>query len=250
MIVLQIILCVFICNVLLLCESSSLSDAVIIDLNPTTTTATNIVESYTISRNTKQIFCYQSKHKLLSSYHLYHIFHEISIVVTERHSKIFSWHAINGVSTDDFHTNLNTFIHYLFDKIDTAIDSSSSDDDGRSSGDDGSDNADVDREPYEQESFIRDILSACPSPLFTSHRSQCLMKFSSVGKSCVSIKAHDVDYDYIVSISIMHQFNRNLVYNLIAGLVLITFAGLLAKSKVFQVISIYIYIYIVIHDIT
>ena len=237
MIMLQI-LCMFVCNALLLCGSSSL-ESVVINLNPTTTTAatTSILDSYTISRHTKQIFCYQSKHQLLSSYHLYHIFHDISIVVSERHSKIFSWHAINGVCTDDFYTNLNTFIHYLFDKNDEAIDNSNE----STSGDDGIDNIKVDKEPYEQESFIRDILSACPSPLFTSNRSQCHMKFSSVGKSCVSIKAHD-DYDYTVSISIMHHFNSNLVYNLIAGLVLITFAGLLAKSKVFQVTSIYIFI--------
>jgi len=239
MIVLEIkvILCIFVCNVLLLCGSSSFESKVI-DLNQTiTTTATSILNSYTISRNTKQIFCYQSKHQLLSSYHLYHIFHEISIIVSESNGEIFSWHAINGVSTDDFHSNLNSFIHYLFDKI-AAINSSSDD---SSNGDDvssryGRDIIDVEREPYEQESFIRDILSACPSPLFTSHRSQCHMKFSSVGKSCVAIKAHN-DYDHTVSISVMHHFNINLVYNLIAGLVLITFAGLLAKSKVFQVIG-------------
>lgn len=233
MIVLQIkvILCIFVCNALLLCRSSSF-ESVVIDLNPTiTATATSILDSYTISRNTKQIFCYQSKHQLLSSYHLYHLFHEISI---------FSWHAINGVSTDDFHTNLNSFIHYLFDKnaaINSSSDESANGDNGSSS--DGNDVIDVEREPYEQESFIRDILSACPSPLFTSHRSQCHMKFSSVGKSCITIKAHN-DYDNTVSISIMHHFNSNLVYNLIAGLVLITFAGLLAKSKVFQVTFIYI----------
>jgi hypothetical protein len=237
MIVLQIkvILCIFV----LLCGSSSF-ESVVIDLNPTiTATATSILDSYTISRNTKQIFCYQSKHQLLSSYHLYHIFHEISILVSESNGEIFSWHAINGVSTDDFHTNLNSFIHYLIDKnaaINRSTDDISNGDNGSSS--DGNDVIDVEREPYEQESFIRDILSACPSPLFTSHRSQCHMKFSSVGKSCITIKAHN-DYDNTVSISIMHHFNSNLVYNLIAGLVLITFAGLLAKSKVFQVTFIF-----------
>jgi len=61
------------------------------------------------------------------------------------------------------------------------------------------------------------------------------MKFSSVGRSCVTIKAHDDAYT--VSIAIKNEFNNNLVFNLIAGLLLIMSAGFLAKSKVFQVVT-------------
>lgn len=173
----------------------------------------NTIEHINLKKYEKNVFCFESKHNFLDYIrNPILIFSEITFTIQENNKKPFSWHIIQGVSTDDLHQNLQSFIYQVFNLNDPKL-------------------VHI-KEPYEIESFLRDIVSSCPSPIFTSNQTYCQMKFSNLGKSCVNLKA---DKDYKVTVLVEKKFNQSYVYNLLAGLILLTLSSTFAKSKVFQV---------------
>ena len=78
-----------------------------------------------------------------------------------------------------------------------------------------------------------DILSSCPSPLFSFSRSICVMPFSAFGVACVSIIP---ERDVTVDVHVTKRVNRRLHTYIPIGILLAYFSGTLAKSKIFQVL--------------
>lgn len=154
-------------------------------------------------------FCHEpsenEQHKL---YEL--IFHDRVIEIATNGSD-FPWHSIRGVSKDDAHSHLQDLVFRIFDADETIKPKI---------------------EPHEVKSFIRDLVSSCPSPFVSSNRKKCAMRFSVLSKACVTIKLPETTD---ISVTITESFNNRYVYNLITGLALIIFAHDLAKSKLFQV---------------
>ena len=142
---------------------------------------------------------------------LYYALEEVVITVkTSSPLETLSWHSVKGVSTDDLHTLLEAAVWRIFA---------------------GAPNPDPDPLSAKQ-SLVRDIFSSCPSPLFSISRSVCEMPFSAFGTACVSI---GTDKDVIVDLHVTKRFNRRLHTYLPIGILLVYFAGYLAKSKIFQV---------------
>lgn len=140
---------------------------------------------------------------------LYNMLEETVIMVaTVSPADVLTWHSVRGISTDDLHTLLETAIWKAFSYSPPS----------------------VDKGPVQ--SIIRDIFSACPSPLFSSSRSICHMPFSTFGTSCVTLSSEN---DVSVTIRVSKHFNRRLFYHFLVGLSLIAFAYQLAKSKIFHV---------------
>jgi hypothetical protein len=93
----------------------------------------------------------------------------MSIQLTAANKYEFPFHTIKGISTDDFHSNIEALMYEIFgtaeekaSKILTSHDF--------------------------QQSFIRDIFSSCPSPVFSSNRSLCAMRFSPFAENCIKFR--------------------------------------------------------------
>mmetsp|Transcript_25965 Transcript_25965/g.24819 ORF Transcript_25965/g.24819 Transcript_25965/m.24819 type:complete len:372 (-) Transcript_25965:24-1139(-) len=147
------------------------------------------------------------------NFNILSVFNRLSIeVITNKYQ--FPWHSIKGISSDDSHTNIETAMYQYF----------------------GTEEENYSRikdnfpEGFHQ-SFLRDILSSCPSPIFSTNRSHCFMTFSPYGDACIQIKT-DQSVDMIVNTE--NKFNIKLPLFLLAGFVLLHLSHIFSKSSIFQ----------------
>lgn len=143
------------------------------------------------------------------------IFHQLVVVVVGPDDHKLPWHSVKGLSTDDSHTYIENLMLPFF----------------------GSDEDLKARNSPRVEftsSFIRDIVSACPSPIFHSTRSKCAMSFSPFGTACVQLRT---DKTIRLTATSERQFNPWLPANMFCGLLLLYLSQKLSKSSIFQVHS-------------
>jgi NEMP family len=144
------------------------------------------------------------------------IFDEISIVVESR-SGPFEWNAIRGKGEDDFYEVVKWNVIALLKYFKVLEDPSKL----AGGGQGGS-------------TFLRDLLSACPSPL-KGKQDRCDMHFSPMGTSCVNIDNKKLlGGPIIVDVSTSTSRNPRFVPFLVAGIVLFVYSRELSKSKIFQ----------------
>jgi hypothetical protein len=141
---------------------------------------------------------------------VYDSLQEVVITVkTTSPTDTFSWHSIRGVSTDDLHSLLEAVVWKIFSH-------------------ESAQEFDVSA----KQSFLRDLFSSCPSPIFSMSRSVCDMPFSTFGTACVTMVS---DKDVSVDVHLSKRFNHRVRNYLPSGILLVYFSGYLAKSKIFQV---------------
>lgn len=175
---------------------------------PTTTTEVSLdsIQEYQIKKGETKTFCYTPEEQGGYS----SIFDNVVVEVTASENFNFPWHSIRGVSSDDFHSNLETVVFKLM----------------------GEGQLLSEEKQLSKHSYVRDVLSACPSPLKSKNRYQCAMYFSPYGRSCVSVSPED---SVSVTVYTSKSFNTKMVLNLLIGVGFITITSQLAKSKLFQV---------------
>ena len=141
------------------------------------------------------------------------VFDQMTITVQVPSEHKLAFHSVKGVSTDDFHNNLESLMYHMFGTEEEKSKETSP----------------VVKFP---QSFVRDIVSACPSPMFHDQRSKCPMSFSPFGEGCIQMKT-----DASVKVTAFSEMNYNvwLPLNMVIGLLLIRLSFYLAKSSFFQV---------------
>jgi hypothetical protein len=149
---------------------------------------------------------------------LFGIFHQISIEVsgTKRNGGeyLFPFHSVRGISTDDGHHHIQNAFQKLFQyfQIQNSLHHTSA---------------------QSVRSFIRDIFSSCPSPIFgNGYRNFCRLHFSPYGDATVTVKSNDYVTIYILA---KHKFNIFLIVKLLIGILFLSLAHTFSKSKIFQV---------------
>lgn len=138
------------------------------------------------------------------------IFDQVTVVV-EAPDFDFPWHGIKGVSTDDLHRHTEALVYNAF---------------GETSANQ------LEFDPKKSQGLVRDVLSSCPSPLFSTNRRKCTLTFSPYGTSFVSIFPKS---RVTVSIFSERKFNPTFLVVLASGILLFLLAHQLSKSKIFQV---------------
>ena len=137
--------------------------------------------------------------------------------------------TVRGISTDDLHTNVKKILLWL-------------------AGEGGKyDTKEPVMDPVGTKSMMRDLLSACPSVanLSMQKANSCTMSFSTIGKACVYISngvtipgklylEEKNSYEIVAN----REFSYSLLVNFILGVVFLSLAHPLSKSKLFQVVMI------------
>jgi hypothetical protein len=165
---------------------------------------------YLVKRGETAHFCLTADSSILSS-----LYEDVNIYVVVYQNKYeFQWHSVRGKSSDDFHTNVVSLItRYNPDyKIDSSL-------------------GDVDLES----SFFRDILSACPSPIFPHHdKSICKISFSTNARSCLSVTSDAKD----IPITIIAKKEKNYFHLLyfFLGFAFLMSASYFSGNLLFQVL--------------
>jgi hypothetical protein len=141
------------------------------------------------------------------------VFHETQITVKADEDYDFPWFSVRGVSTDDFHGNIEAVVLRLAQV------------------------SDEEKEAHvvpihEKKSYFRDLLSSCPNPLLSKNRSECTMTFSPFGDACVTFAT---ERPVKLVASVKRDVNHKLSLKLVCGFVLLMLAHALSKSKIFQV---------------
>jgi hypothetical protein len=160
-----------------------------------------------VLRGQSQVFCYEARR----DYNIIALFEQVSIIL--KSDEDFNWHAVRGISSDDFHSVMEKFVLGLFTTTEG--------------------NVRTDELVFEKVSLARDLLSSCPSPFgsFSGGNNKCVMTFSPYGRACVSVK---VDRSVQLEIDTIVGFNFKMFLNLICGIGLFIGSHFLSKSKVFQ----------------
>jgi hypothetical protein len=174
-------------------------------------TISNPVQLVNLSSSNVHSFCF-SDHQ---NFRISDVFREVSIEVrkTSPSGAEFPWFSVRGVSTDDFHENLENMV---FNMVRV-----------------GDDERTIYHTPtHEKKSVVRDLLSSCPNPIFSSDRSKCRMTFSPFGEACVTIRAERA---MSITASLDRYQNPKLVLRLLCGALLLYLAHPFSKSKIFQV---------------
>ena len=166
-----------------------------------------------INNNIIHQFCFNEYDEFkLSSF-----FDQISITIKVLNGGELPWHSVSVISADDLHDHVEEFIHGTIGKDDeinriTAV---------------ARDNIEKNR------GFLRDIFSSCPSPLFSSNRTICVMNFSPFGEACVSVRS--TNQQLKVKALLKRQYNKNFPLSLLIGFALLALSQIMGKSKIFQV---------------
>ena len=170
------------------------------------------VQSFDASHGVTYTICTTQR----AEFDLKAIFHQLVVVVVGPDDHKFPWHSVKGISTDDSHTYIENLMLPFFG-TDEEVKAKNS--------------------PTIEftSSFIRDIVSACPSPIFHSTRSKCSMSFSPFGTACVQLRS---DKTIRLTATSERQFNPWLPANMFCGLLLLYLSQSLSKSSIFQVNSI------------
>ena len=163
---------------------------------------------YSLQKGEIKRFCYDHPEDL----NVAKVFDKILINIKSVKNVDLPWYSVKGISTDDFHTHFQTIVFALLggDKRSDMIESI---------------------DPLNKGSFMRDVVSSCPNPLYGSDRSECTMSFSTLGTSCATIVA---DEKVDIKAEVKRAFNEKSYLLLAAGLIVLALARQLAKSKIFQ----------------
>lgn len=139
---------------------------------------------------------------------------DIDIKVPSSYLSIFS---VKGLSEDDFH-NIGEDIIKSILKTDK--------------GNEGSFKEKVvNLVSISSENFLRDILSACPSPLLSQSNEHCIMSFSPFKKACIVVNNHK---QINTSVEAKLRYNQMLPVLLVIGIFFLFSGTLLSNSKIFQ----------------
>lgn len=149
----------------------------------------------------------------ISGFNFGSIFHQLSINVVAPDDYKFPWHSVKGLSTDDFHSNIESSVLAML-------------------GTEEEKSRKISPVVEFPQSFVRDIVSACPSPVFHSERSICSMGFSPFGEACVQLRT---DAPVRITATSEKKFNAWLPVNMLCGLGLLYLSQALSKSSLFQV---------------
>ena len=166
-----------------------------------------------VLRGIPQAFCYRARNQ----FNLAAVFEQVDIIV--KSDENFNWHAVRGISSDDFHSVIQKFVFgfFLEEKEKQQLYQHLS----------------SDAMITEKVSWVRDLLSSCPSPLGSMYSlNKCAMHFSPYGRACVTVS---VDHSSSLEIDTIVGFNFRLLLHLLCGISLFIFAFTLSKSKIFQV---------------
>ena len=163
-----------------------------------------------ISTSQDHVLCYEPE----AEGDAFPLFDEILVYVKEVKSMKIPWYHIKGVSTDDLHAVLERFVHGMLGSPHIAQHT---------------------KAPHEVESIIRDIASSCPNPLFSSNRSECIMRFSTIGRACVTVKATSPPLQIVVWAE--KETNPLYLLKLVLGSLLVLVSGYLGYNILFQVCS-------------
>ena len=166
-----------------------------------------------VLRGKPQSFCYKAR----DQFNLAAVFEQVDIIV--KSDENFNWHAVRGVSSDDFHSVIQKFVFgfFLAEEEKRQFHQHLASDDMIS----------------EKVSWIRDLLSSCPSPLGSMYSlNKCAMHFSPYGRACITVT---VDHSSEIEIDTIVGFNIRLLLNLLCGIALFMLAFTFSKSKIFQV---------------
>ena len=151
------------------------------------------------------------------------IFSQLNIEVVAPSSYRFQWHSVKGVSSDDFHSNIQRYVYRMFgtdeEKASKVLTSSDF-----------------------PQNFFRDIVSSCPSPFYSTDRSRCLMPFSPFGEACVQVRT---DQSVQLMATARQDLNLRLPFSMIIGLLLLRLSNILSKSSLFQVSAHVFYIILI-----
>lgn len=198
--------------------------------------ALGVKHKFTTKKDEVNVFCYYGSGNTSDPSYL---FSEVLIHVNETKGHKIPWYSIKGVSSDDFHSHLEDYMYLIMQRL-------------------GSTAVREIKQPYEVDSYIRDVVSACPNPLTAKTRSTCIMRFSTIGHACVKIISPSrSDRQLNLTIHVEENFNVNYLYSFLVGAVLFFCAGYLGYNIAFQVryssttayiysiCMIYMYIYVI-----
>lgn len=141
------------------------------------------------------------------------IFDQLSMNVVASDNYDFRWHSVKGVSSDDFHSNIEKVVYNLVGTDEEKLHRVTTSSDFR-------------------QSFFRDIVSSCPSPFFSTDRSQCKMAFSPFGEACIQVQT---EKSVQLLVTAKRDLNIRLPLSMICGLCLLNSSQSLSKSSIFQV---------------
>ena len=145
-------------------------------------------------------------------------FQEIDIDIKLIDSPELPFYSVKGISSDDFHNLVQDFLMKVF-KIDM------------SDSNKGDEKQIVDLFNPSTENILRDVLSACPSPLFAQNRDSCVMSFSPYGRACVGVATGK---NINTAVKARLRYNPVLPILLAIGIFFLFSATLLSNSKIFQ----------------
>lgn len=166
----------------------------------------------TIQKGSSQSFCYEPNRFVVQLQSVYYsLFNDLFIRVAALDEKSLRSYSVRGVSLDDVQIHLEQAIRYLLKRKSTN---------------------DKLANPVEKTSVVRDLVSSCPSPWSTNPK-VCMLRFSSIDKSCVTVYAADRSLRVVVDA--YEEYNPRYLLYLVVALGLIYSTNAIAKSKVFQV---------------
>jgi hypothetical protein len=160
------------------------------------------------------VFCYTGRGNTTSPLYL---FREAILHVNELEGKPMPWYTVRGMSTDDVYAHWENFFYSMIETL-------------------GVKNARRIQAPHKIESYLRDTVTACPNPLFAPVRSECSMKFSTIGRSCVKITTSgNTTEPYHFAVFVEEKTNPRFLLRFALGIGAFFVAGNLGHNLVFQV---------------
>jgi hypothetical protein len=176
--------------------------------------ARNVKHKYTTKKGADGIYCFFGKGNTSDPSYL---FDEVLIHVNETRGNKLPWYSVKGVSSDDLHSHLEDFVHLVLSKM-------------------GMHREREEKAPYEKSSIVRDMVSSCPNPLYSPSRSECTMRFSSIGTACVRITPPEqADQHLVMTVYAEDRVNMNYIYSFLCAAAAFFAANYLAYSIFFQV---------------
>ena len=163
--------------------------------------------------DSEQSFCFFDTKSILSFKDFSNAISITLDVINEKKIE-FPWHSVSVLSTDDFHQLVQNILGRLWGVEETS---------------------EVDLHDQETTSglsnWLRDVVSSCPSPFFSTNRTRCSMTFSPYGKACVNLR---IDKSMKIRATLHRRFEIRYIYALVLGILALWMANECSKSKIFQ----------------
>jgi hypothetical protein len=141
-------------------------------------------------------------------------------VEATRRGDTLPWHAVKVRSRDDFHGHVERWLRRAVGAPrDTAAAAASEEEE---------------EDELASASFLRDVVSSCPSPFVSGKVATCAMTLSPFAEGCVTVATTKGAAALPVRASMGRRVNWRYAASLALGLLLMWTGSELAKSKVFQ----------------